>query len=280
MRKVAQCVQQWAPSLVATAVLATAPFTAGAVIVGSAYQGGASGTYSNTAQPDWFSSATITSATLTGASFSASGSDKLVVSIATKKGDNAGAAVSGITYNGASLTPVGLSATTFSRTYQNMFYLDNVASDGDLAITFASATEAYTVYLFALDGTALGVGNTISVLNNGTAPVTTPTLTSTTDNAFLLWEAGRNVNGGNPLSVASTSGSATYSTDTSAYGGRGKSLAVWTTGESAGGYTITVNGTNGTGGFVGAVFEAAVPEPASLAIIGLGGLIMIKRRRA
>lgn len=265
----------FAVALAVVTGLATASHGLGAVIVSSTFQGGAQGTYKgDPPQADWFSSATIASATLSGAGFSASGSDKLVVSIATKSDDEEGATVTGMTYDGVSLTAVGLDTTTFQRTYQNLFYLDDVASDGDLSITFDSLTEAYTVYLFALDGTASGVGNTISA----TAGTTTPTLTSTTDNAFLVWEVGRNVSGGNPLFLDSTSGSATYDTDLSVYGGRGKSLAVWTTGESAGDYTITVGGTNGTGGFVGAAFEAAIPEPASLAM-GLAGLTLIAARR-
>lgn len=275
----------FAAALVAVVALgASASFSFGSsVLVNSTFQGGAQGTYSESTQPDWFSSSTISSTTLSGAGFSASGSDKLVVSIATKNGSSPGGSVTSMTYDGSSLSPVGLGTTTFSRTYQNLFYLDNVASDGDLSINFSKATEAYAVYLFALDGTAAGVGNTISEQAANATEVTSPTLTSTTDNAFLLWEVDRNSGGSNPLAVASTSGSASYDTQTSSYGGRGKSMAVWTTGENAGDYTITVNGSNGTGGFVGASFEAAtsVPAPASgaLALLGLGVLLVASRRR-
>lgn len=214
----------------------------------------------------YVNSFTVDAATISGQSFSAAGNDKLVLVLSTKSSDSAGGAATSISYNGISLTSAQQQTSGLAQ--HSIWYLDNVASDGDLSVSLDAGIEGWALRMFALDGTAAGVQD---VAHNEDIN-TLPTLTTTTASSFLVYDASRNFGG---LSY----GGSQFDSDYYSYGGRGRSLALWDVPTTSGNFSDTISGMNGSGGIIGASFEA-VPEPsAALLIGGLGVLTLLRRRR-
>ncbi|QTN34349.1 PEP-CTERM sorting domain-containing protein [Akkermansiaceae bacterium] len=156
----------------------------------------------------------------------------------------------------------------------SIFYLDNVATDGILRVELSSSiTQAMGFGLYAVDGLKAGVQDT-GATNSFGAPANA-TVSMTTDSGFYVHQAARN-NQSLADSVDDYETLYNYSVDN--YRG----LAQYQVTAAAGDYLAPVNNTGANaGGAVAAAFEAAaaVPEPSSIALLGLGGLALILRRR-
>ena len=210
--------------------------------------------------------------TITG--FTAAGTDKLVLMYSSKRDSDSsgGAGISSISYGGALLTNAiyfnGLGNQT-QRATGVIAYLDNVTTDGNLRIALDSNDGTnYSFSLFALNGTAAGVSDTASSSNNPSDAA----VTVSTSSGFTLQEAARN----NQNLAAGTAG---YTTIQSLSGGSYVSLSQYQVTSSAGDYFAEVNNTVSKL-VLGASFDAAaIPEPSTLFLVGLGSLILLRRRR-
>lgn len=247
----------------------TLQFSFGAVSLGGQFfDTYVPGTYVSDSQVDnAVTSFTINAADLGTQSFSAAGNDKLVLAISTKWASNSGGAVTSLTYDGASLTNVV--ARKSNRAQDEIWYLDNVSSDGDINLTFDSVTEGFAIYLFALNGTKAGFQDSAEANGTLSGANLTPELTSTVAGSFVLWEVSDN------WGVVSYGGD--YSTVASTFGGRGGSRGLWNIEGAAGTFQEAHTGGRSDTGQVGAVFEA-IPEP-SAALFGVFCALMLLRRR-
>lgn len=210
----------------------------------------------------------ITFTTAALGSFDPTGASKLVVTIGTEH-TNSGVATTSVTYNGMALTKAVGPYVSGGGIESAIFYLDTVpATAGDLVIT-DSNSRGLSATIYALSNTAAGVGNTAS---DGVANVS---LTTTVNDSFVL--ASTTFFGATTAAAQSplTNGIGADNT----YGGAGTRYSLGT------GYqTVATSGTGVTPTFnVGtstvAVEFLAVPEPSTTALLGLGGLALILRRR-
>lgn len=210
----------------------------------------------------------------TATEFSAAGHDKLVMVLSGKnedqggEGDFAGAPVTSITYDGVALTQAMFhDGGGSTRVSVGIFYLDNVATDGTLRIEFADANQTeFGFGLYAVDGLKAGVQD----VQEGTSD-SAATVSLTTSSGFLVQEAARN--------NQSLTGGGDYTTlyNYSVQSYRGLSQYQVVDGTGPGTYFAPINNSGSFKYIAGAAFEA-VPEPASLALLGLGGLLMLRRK--
>lgn len=205
------------------------------------------------------SSHTVTSANLD--TFNANGSDKLVVTITGERAGASNNTVTGVTYGGEALS-LAIAADSASSTARKLsiWYLDDVNVTGDIVVTYAGSQSGIGISALALNGTVDGL---VSTVNNGA-------ITTTTNGEFVV--AAGVANGG-----AITAETPLTQLLSSADGSTGSSTG------SAGYYTVPTAGSftpsfTGDESFIAASFQA-VPEPGSLALLGLGGVLIASRRR-
>ena len=223
--------------------------------------------------------------------FSAAGTDKLVLGFQNKDtGAVSGPPVLDVTYNGVAMTQAIQQASLRQR--NSIFYLDNVASDGNLVVRFTdggtSNQTSWTLGLYALNGTAAGVNDTATEthlnsggdLNDGGASVNV-----STDTGFVLNLYARN-NGG--LELVSPMPPFTEDADASVPTSGGALAHIYASAvvNAAGDYFTVASGHGGStpaSTMVAAAFNAAppvaIPEPSTTALLGLGALGLILRRR-
>ena len=197
-------------------------------------------------------------ATLSG--FDATASDKLVVMAAAASNINQFFEISSVTYNGVAMnlaTKGATASTPFRAT--GIYYLDISDSTvaGNIVVNYSGSIwgEGFDIGAFALSGTALGFDD------GSTTSGRSSTITLAEPDSFV---AAVNAFGTSnpPASLTNLGG------DTNL--GRGYGLIA-----DAGSYTATF-----TGGDVTSVASfSAIPEPSSAALLGLGGLALIFRRR-
>ena len=207
---------------------------------------------------------TITDAEIGG--LTVSSGDKLVVTIGLE-GDDSGPN-STVTYNGQNMT-LAIDQTGATSGWVGIYYLDNISSFGAGTLDFTNGGYSAGVSFMVLSGTAAGVGNV------NFADATTLNVSVATD-SFMVATFGDtadfSVDVNSPLTklldsddLPGNDGSASYAT--------GYQLI-----SSAG--TATPSFTSGTSrpNMVAAEFTT-VPEPSTTALLGLGGLALILRRR-
>jgi hypothetical protein len=190
--------------------------------------------------------------------FDASGSDKLVL---TFGGEGQTPAFDEVSYGGVDLTRIVYAEPGGQDVA--IWYLDNPGS-GDLVVDLTRG-NGIGLSVMALSNTVDGYAATAVNASGNTTSITT------TGTDSLVVAAGERNNNTSLVAVAPLvqvySGEAGSSSHGSAY------------------QQVAVSGTTITPAFVSAegvlaVEFLAIPEPASLALLGLGGLMMIRRRRA
>ncbi len=213
-----------------------------------------------------------------GLTLDASGADKLVVVMTGQHGfNNDAGAVDSLTYDGVDLIAASYRAAVTSGTdtlYHGIFYLDNPATSG--GVISASVQNRGHMAVFLLTGTASGAGAQV-IGANGTRTVD---LTTTAANSMVFFSQGLGGagNDGNTNGMTADSGTLlTAQKDASNWTGQ---LVASETIATPGTNTFAFSGGNVTGGFVVATeFLEAIPEPSTTALLGLGGLALILRRR-
>lgn len=209
-------------------------------------------------------------------SFSAAGHGKLVLVMSGKDeaggGDIAGAPVTSVTYDGEALTAAMFTSSDSNRVSVGIFYLDNVATDGNLRIEFADGNQTEFGYgLYAVDGLKTGVQDVAEGVQE-----TAGTVTVTTSQAFVVQEIARN---NQSLTPGVGNGYTTLYNYSGPQSYRGLSQFQITS--SPGDYYAVTDTGGGTAKYTGAAAFEAVPEPSTglMAILG-AGLFLRRRRRA
>ena len=213
-------------------------------------------------------------------SFDATGADKLVVVVSGEHGFNNNAGqVNTLEYDGVALTAVpGAYRTALTggtdTLYNGIFYLDNpVTTSGLISV---SAETRGVVTAFALTGTAAGAGNgAISLVGTRSVDLAT----SGSDSLVIAsFGVGGNGNTGSTTGVTADAPLTTVSNLT-----EGSNWDGHTTGQGlapgAGTNSYSFTGGNESGGFVVAAEFLPIPEPSSLALLGVAGLAFLRRRR-
>jgi hypothetical protein len=214
-------------------------------------------------------------------SIDGTGADKLVVFVTGEHGfNNTNGQSNDVTYNGVSLTEVVNRDPVASGTdtlFGSIWYMDSPVAG--VQTLFADNTSRGNMYAFMLSGTAAGVGD------SGFSGSDTRSLDLTTVANSLVLGAFNIGGGGNSAALAGITGDAPFDTQ---HGGQengsnwdGHYLASHN-GTTAGTIAYSFTGGNATGAFVSAIeiLDAApIPEPSSTALLGLGGLALIFRRR-
>jgi hypothetical protein len=217
--------------------------------------------------------------------FDASGFDKLVVVVTGEHGfpNNENGDTNGVTYNGTSLVQavnrnpivVNPDPKEVDQTYNDIWYLDNPGGTATSEI-FADVSTRGSMTVFGLSNTLPGVAATvISDRQSRAVDLTTSGPDSLVIASFGMGGDGNtadvnNVTVDSPLTFASAQENG------STWDGHVTGYAQVPT---AGTGTYSFSGGNISGSHVIAAEFEAVPEPSALALLGLGGLAFLRRRR-
>jgi len=208
----------------------------------------------------------------------AAGADKLVI-IATGEHNfgNASGAITDISYGGVSLTKaVQREAIDGHVTVAGIWYMDNPAASGLLGATVGGNGNNYTFSVMTLDNALAGIGNTAMVDDSKSVTFSAVGADSLILTSHALGGGGNN---GDTGGVDTTAPLIEHTAiDVSNWAGH---VVGVQNGVGAGSGTYTYTGGAATGNVtLGVEFLAVpVPEPSTTALLGLGGLALILRRR-
>ncbi|MEZ5303614.1 MAG: PEP-CTERM sorting domain-containing protein [Verrucomicrobiales bacterium] len=217
------------------------------------------------------------------ATFDASASDKLVVVVTGEHnfGGNTSGDISGITYDGTPLVqavnrqPIDSSNITAA----DIWYLDNPGSfhvSGVLDATVVGNGNNYVYTVIALSGTAPGVGATaVSAANSKSV-----SLNALGSDSFVVASHGMGGDG-NTANVLSVGADAPASQIAALEAGNNWAghVVSFTNGVAPGAATYSFTGGSAGGNVTIAAEFQAIPEPSSLAFLGIGALALLRRRR-
>ncbi|MEM9346531.1 MAG: PEP-CTERM sorting domain-containing protein [Planctomycetota bacterium] len=213
-----------------------------------------------------------------GTNYAAGVVDKLVVIVAGEHnfGGSTDGQITSITYGGVNLlnavdrNPVDGSNTTVA----DIWYLDNPAAAGVLDATVGGNGNNYVYTVLGLTGTVDGVGATaISAVNSKSVDLNALGSDSLVITSHAMGGDGNTANVGSVTAPGSEIASLEAGNNFAGH------VVGVTNGVGAGNATYSYTG-GSTGGVVTIAAEfQAVPEPGSLALLGLGGLMIASRRR-
>jgi hypothetical protein len=200
-------------------------------------------------------------------SFTAAGTGKLVFGYTSRYNTTGqgGALPTTVSYGGVNLVELG--KANVDRGTAGMWYLDNVASDGNLVINFGTngLTSDVGFSIFALDGLVSGGPTAGAVQGNAN----TPTINFGAGGGFVLQTAARN--------NQSLTADSDYTVDFNYSNSSAKLMSQHLVTQSAG--DVTPGDTNGARVATFAWAAAAIPEPSTALLGGLGLLALLRRRR-
>lgn len=175
------------------------------------------------------------------------------------------------TYGGENMTVVETTGEVNDHVAAIAYIINPTASTADLDVTWAAQADSENMI------TALSLGGVGSVITSDTSAGNLSfNYTTTVDGGFVIGNATNNsFNFSSPPTVSSSN------LDTNPFysniSGNSSSLQTYGVIDTAGTYTDTYSNSVVSSGVV---FEAAaVPEPSATALLGLGGLALILRRR-
>jgi hypothetical protein len=217
--------------------------------------------------------------------YDASGFDKLVVVVTGEHnfGGNLSGNTSNITYNGQALTKaVEVNPVAFSnvdpvghgQTASDIWYLDNPGAftgTNQIIVTFVGNNWVATA--IGLTGTATGVSTTASATRTSTIDLTT-----TAADSFVIATYGMGGNGNTANATVGANAPLTKLTGQvigSNWAGHNIGTATVATASTA---AYSFNNANLDTTMVALTF-APIPEPSALALLGLGGFALLRRRR-